>query len=146
MPYDVLTICKYIIKYSSDKKYLVSNLKLQKMLYYIQAYFLVINDSPCFREDIQAWNFGSVVPEAYQAYKKYGGCEIPFTEKDLPFQDINKIAQTDKLLLNEAIDKLNAFSAVDLMKKIHQEKPWIDAYAKGTKTVITLNAIKDFFK
>ena len=61
--YNVLDICRYVIKYSNEKKYGVSNLKLQKLLYFIQAYFIIKNNdnAPCFKEKIEAWNFGPVV-------------------------------------------------------------------------------------
>lgn len=41
MSYDVLEICRHVINYSNEKDYGISNLKLQKMLYLIQAYFLI---------------------------------------------------------------------------------------------------------
>lgn len=79
VPYDVLDISRYIINYSNDKDYGVSNLKLQKILYFVQAYFLInIPDSHvCFKERIEAWNFGPVVPKAYREYKQYGSTNIP---------------------------------------------------------------------
>ena len=63
--YSVLDVAKYVIFYSNEKKYDISNLKLQKILYFIQAEFLVSENEPCFYEEIEAWNFGPVVPEVY---------------------------------------------------------------------------------
>lgn len=54
--YNVLEICSYIINYSNEKEYDISNLKLQKLLYFIQIYFLINNDEPCFEEKIEAWD------------------------------------------------------------------------------------------
>lgn len=50
--YGVLDVCRYIINYSNRKDYGVSNLKLQKLLYFIQAYFLINSseNKPCFSE------------------------------------------------------------------------------------------------
>lgn len=50
-PYDVLDVSRYVIKYSNERDYGISNLKLQKVLYFIQAYFLTNteNGTPCFR-------------------------------------------------------------------------------------------------
>ena len=77
MPYNVLGVCRHIVNYSNKKNYNISNLKLQKLLYFVQAYFLAKKNRPCFNEEIQAWAFGPVVPEAYQEFKQYGGCNIP---------------------------------------------------------------------
>ena len=65
MNYNVLDISRYIINYSNVKDYGISNLKLQKILYFVQAYFLIETGSPCFKEKIEAWDFGPVVPKAY---------------------------------------------------------------------------------
>ena len=54
MAYDLLGVCRLIVNYSNEKEYNISNLKLQKLLYYIQAYFLVKKKRPCFDEDIEA--------------------------------------------------------------------------------------------
>ena len=64
--YKVLDICRHIINYSDEKGYGISNLKLQKVLYFIQAYFVCFTEKkePCFEENIEAWEFGPVVPVA----------------------------------------------------------------------------------
>ena len=41
MSYDVLEVCRHVINYSNEQDYGISNLKLQKVLYFIQAYFLI---------------------------------------------------------------------------------------------------------
>ena len=65
--HSALDVARYIINYSNKKDYHISNLKLQKLLYFTQAYYLAFTDShkPCFPERIEAWNFGPVVPEVY---------------------------------------------------------------------------------
>ncbi len=50
----------------------ISNLKLQKLLYYCQAYSYALMGKPMFAEDMEAWDYGPVVPSIYQEYKKYG--------------------------------------------------------------------------
>ena len=56
--YDVQDVAEYVITYSEVKDYGISNLKLQKSLYLIQAYFLIQTEKPCFSEEIEAWDFG----------------------------------------------------------------------------------------
>ena len=68
--YAALDIARYIIKYCKDNGYSISNLKLQKLLYFVQAQFLVTyNGRPAFEEKIEAWDFGPVVPEVYHYLK-----------------------------------------------------------------------------
>ena len=48
----------------------ISNLKLQKLLYYAQGSFLAVTDSPLFDDPIVAWQHGPVVESVYHEYKK----------------------------------------------------------------------------
>lgn len=74
--YNVQDVCDFIIRYSNKKGYGITNLKLQKLLYFIQAYYLVAFDKPCFEEPIEGWDFGPVVPEVYKRFLPLGGCDI----------------------------------------------------------------------
>ena len=74
--YDVQDVAEYVITYSEVKDYGISNLKLQKILYLIQAYSLIHTKKPCFSEDIEAWDFGPVIPEVYRKYKQFGSTDI----------------------------------------------------------------------
>lgn len=70
--YSVLDVARYVIA-RSNRAGAISNLKLQKVLYFIQAEFLVVQNTPCFAEQIEAWDFGPVVPMVYYRYRIYGG-------------------------------------------------------------------------
>ena len=56
--YSVLDVARYVIA-RSNRAGAISNLKLQKVLYFIQAEFLVVQNTPCFAEQIEAWDFWS---------------------------------------------------------------------------------------
>ena len=157
MVYNALDIARYVIKYSNDRDYGVSNLKLQKILYFIQAYFLIQTHHPCFKEPIEAWDFGPVVPDVYKQYIAYGGTDIPTMEsyisfdgddiwksKRVRFNKIN-IKDEDKILINKVIDKFSEYSATDLVTLTQHQEPWIDAFSSGKNNKISLNAIRRYF-
>lgn len=157
MTYNVLDIARYIIKYSNDQDYGVSNLKLQKILYFIQAYFLIQTNSPCFKEPIEAWDFGPVVPTVYKQYKMYASADVPTMEsyisfdgddiwksKRIRFNKIN-IKDEDKILINKVVDKFSEYSATDLVTLTQHQTPWIDAFSLGKNNEISLDTIKDYF-
>ena len=56
--YSAIDVARYIIWYCKRRRYSISNLKLQKILYFVQANFLVSIGTPCFEEEIEAWDFG----------------------------------------------------------------------------------------
>lgn len=70
--YNVIDIATYIINYSNEIGSPVNNLKLQKLLYYVQAAALVKTNHMCFDSKTIAWKFGPAVPEAYHYYAEYG--------------------------------------------------------------------------
>ena len=60
---------------------MVSNLKLQKLVYYAQRFHLAIFGKPLFNEEIEAWAHGGlVVPDLYHRYKEHSASGIPCPE------------------------------------------------------------------
>lgn len=157
--YKVLDVCRYIINYSNREDYGVSNLKLQKLLYFIQVYFLMNseNHEPCFSEKIEAWDFGPVVPVAYHEYKQYGSTDIPFVDSYINFDiddpwstsmtqfDESCIREKDKKLINSVVTKLADYSATDLVDITHCQAPWKDVYVKHKNNIITIESIRKYF-
>ena len=157
MVYNVLDVCRHVINYSNDKDYGISNLKLQKVLYFIQAYFLISTRERCFKEKIEAWDFGPVIPEAYREYKQFGSGDIPTISYVIDFNDENiwdskvrkykddTIASVDKIRIEAVVDKFSDYSATDLVSITHRQAPWKKAYQQGKNNEITIDAIKEYF-
>ena len=130
-----LDVARYIVNISYQYQYAISNLKLQKLLYFCQAVFLVDSKgkTPCFPEEIEAWDFGPVVPSVYRAFKKYGGNNIP------------KVSEKDRKKINEVIIHFGKFTASKLVDITHHQKPWMNAYYKN-EDIISKKAIYEYFK
>lgn len=116
-----------------------SSSQLQKVLYFVQAYFLIQTGHPCFKDKIDVWDFGPVVLKAYCEYKQYGCGDIPTTKsfividkgniwdsKRVEFDDI-AISDDDKTLIDKVVDKFSDYSATDLVELTQHQTPWIDA-------------------
>lgn len=155
--YNAIDISRYIINYSNDKDYCISNLKLQKLLYFVQTQFIIEKGMPCFVERIEAWGFGVVVPESYSEFKKYGLSNIPYIKSYLLYigpklwdavrveYDDSYISSEDKALINEVVDELSDYSSSDLLNISSHQAPYMDAYARGKGTEIAVEAIKKYF-
>ncbi len=139
--YSAIDIAKYIIQYCRKHAYYISNLKLQKILYFVQAQFLVETGKPCFYEDIEAWDFGPVVPAVYHEYKYFGSSSI--IDENPPTVCFTKI---EKELMNAIIEECSNYSASDLVELTHDQSPWKDAYQKYHNNVISNDAIRRFFE
>ena len=138
--YNVLDICTYVVHYSNKKNYGVSNLRLQKILYFIQAYFLRIKKEPCFREPIEAWDFGPGVPKAYHRYKYFGSSEIPDFEE--PFNDFDD--PTDEKIIRGVVDLLSKYTTTQLVSMTHRQSPWAGTYKPGANNEITIKDLQRF--
>ena len=149
--YRVQDIARYIINYSYKKEYVTSNLKLQKLLYLVQSYFLMVKQEPCFSEKIRAWDFGPVVPEVYREYVKYGACMLPPVRKyyvgTRKFEYTDAIIdEDDKKLINQVLDKFADYSSTQLVTLTQHQNPWIDAYIPRANNEITKKAIESYFR
>lgn len=117
---------------------LITNLKLQKLLYYAQGCVLALTDEPLFDEDIQAWEHGPVVPEIYHKYKSYGKSGIDLDE---PF-DEGVIDEETRNILESVYNEFGQYSAWKLRNMTHEETPWKETMKNE---VISKESIKKYF-
>lgn len=99
----------------------ITHLKLQKLIYYAQAWSLAIRNRPLFREDFQAWAHGPVVESVYREFREFGWDAIPAPESVPEFD-----AETEELL-SDVLEVYGDFSAKHLEQMTHAERPWVDA-------------------
>lgn len=141
--YNVIDVAKYIILYCKRKGYSISNLKLQKLLYFVQAQFLVKYGRPAFDEDIEAWDFGPVVPEAYHYFKMWGSSEIP----SMIAKGVEKVIHLEhQNTMDEILEQCAPFSATYLVELTHNQSPWEDSYDGSYNKIIPKNSIRRFFE
>lgn len=144
MAYPVAQIANQLLIYSADNGgELMTNMKLQKMLYYQQGFHMAYFGTPLFDEDIEAWMYGPVVPSMYEKYKGYGrnGIEPDRTMK-FTFEKKNELA-----LFNEVCKVYGAYSAIGLMNMTHDETPWKSTpTGEGEGHIIAKEKMQSFFK
>jgi len=147
MPVNKLTcydIADYFLSLANDDSGdLISNLKLQKLVYYAQGLHLACYDNPLFDEAIEAWAHGPVVPELYHKYREHGADSIPILcPTDI---DFNKFDDETKEFLNEVYKTFGQYSAWKLRELTHEEPPWKDAYQRGANQTISHESLKEYF-
>ena len=144
MAYPVAQIANQLLIYSADNGgELMTNMKLQKMLYYQQGFHLAYFGTPLFDEDIEAWMYGPVVPSMYEKYKGYGRNGIePDRTMQFTFEKKNELA-----LFNEVCKVYGAYSAIGLMNMTHDETPWKSTpTGEGEGHIIAKEKMQSFFK
>jgi uncharacterized phage-associated protein len=142
-----INVAKYFIYQANEVGSFISNLKLQKLVFYSQAWHLALFGEPLFEEDFEAWIHGPVEPNLYREYKRFGSKPI---ELDVS-RDILKEFSEEKIeFLNEVRDNYLGYDAFELEMMTHREDPWIDA-RKGlsidqeSNNIISKEAMKKFY-
>ncbi len=98
----------------------VSNLKLQKLIFYAQAWSLVFYKTPLFREDFEAWVHGPVVPSLFRRFRHYGWKPIEASVPPVKGESL-------RVHLGKILKAYGHFAANDLERLSHSEDPWKDA-------------------
>lgn len=144
MVYKALDIAKKLIfKAQNDEPNggeRLTNLKLQKLLYYQQGFHLAFFGTPLFAEDVEAWMYGPVVPAVYDEYSAYGSSALPEVKEPV------SLSENEEELFNEVYDAYREFSAIGLMNRTHSERPWLDAVPHDRGTVISQESMMSYFK
>lgn len=139
---DVFDVAKYIL----DKKGTMSAMKLQKLIYYCQAWSLVWDDKPLFKNKICAWSNGPVVPDLYNEHKGM----FNVTAKNFEHLAKGKLTHNQKDTINVVLNAYGKKSAQWLSDQTHSESPWRDA-RKGLLDTergnqeITLASLGEFY-
>jgi len=116
--YGALDVAKYCLYYCTKIGNPISNLQLQKILYYVQAKFLVERNAPCFKDAIVAWKYGPVVESVYHNYK------YNFADAIKVKSNTSEISVQDQTLINDICDIKSACDAFELVRATHEEDPW----------------------
>lgn len=128
-PYDINLIADYIIlRLNSDEKVNLINLKLQKLLYYLQAWSLGINKVRFLSCSFEAWVHGPVSRELYDRFKDIRSLYSFITEKDVVNRNPEaSIAEEDIDFINYILDNYAGYSGAELESMTHKETPWLEA-------------------
>ena len=131
-PVTPINLADFLLVESRDRGEVLTNLKLQKLLYYSQAWRLALTNEPLVVEDFQAWVHGPVLPSQYHRFSnfKWRPLEVESTRPDF--------AEDVRQHLIEIVDVFGSETAVALELMTHREKPWLDA-----RGGLPLDAISD---
>jgi uncharacterized phage-associated protein len=135
-------VAERIISLSHEKHNPVSNLKLQKLLYYAQAWNLALNEHPLFEEEIQAWVHGPVVPEVFRRYRDCKWSPIPDSKDSSSYQFRTHLEEVWKVY--------GGFTAFDLERLTHSEDPWKIARTglapdASSNNTISKSSMRDYY-
>lgn len=145
--YPASDIAKYFIYRANHEHKPITNKKLQKLLYYAQAWSLAARKKELFNEKIEAWVHGPAIRDIYVQYKEFGF--DPIKEK-VTDRDISVLGDEERGLLDEIWTIYGKHDAGYLERLTHSEVPWLAARegldAKdGSHNEITHASMRKFY-
>ena len=115
----VIDVARYVLGSVGQ----VTSMKLQKLVYYSQAWSLAWDDEPLFGEDFQAWANGPVCPELFKEHKGYFRLSADFFGKYVDGVLSPEQIDTIDIVLKDYAD----MAPHELSDLTHREYPWINA-------------------
>ncbi|MBK0009871.1 SocA family protein [Bacillus sp. S35] len=123
------------------KEFSITHLKLQKLVYYAQAWSMAIYGERLIDSELEAWLHGPVSRELYSEYRDFGFQEIPPVDR-LNFQ----INDQDSDVLEGVWRLYGKYDGKYLETLTHQEAPWINAWSKGMNETIEVNDMREYYR
>ncbi|HSX48825.1 MAG TPA: type II toxin-antitoxin system antitoxin SocA domain-containing protein [Candidatus Saccharimonadales bacterium] len=141
--YKPLDIAAYLVKLSNDIGEPLTNMKLQKLIYYVFAWYAVEKGEKLFDEEIFAWKYGPVITSVYDAYKEFGADVIKEVKDGKP-QTLDSFT---KSLIEEVFNIYGNKTAIELVNLTHSEAPWRDTFNPDNQnTAIPFEDILNYYK
>lgn len=142
--YTANQVADAILAFCAEHGDFVSNLRLQKLLYYCQGWYLVDHDGPLFDDHIEAWIYGPAVPAVYERFR-------PFEQR--PLETDAKLEDQPPELVEHVTGVWEAYghlTSYDLERITKSEDPWL--YARNglpieepSPTPLSVSDMKRFF-
>ena len=114
-----------IALYIIHKAYEVTDLFLQKMLYYVKAFSWVRLRKDIIEDDCEAWAYGPVFPEIYEKYKSFGSDVIDDYDESIEYGSL--LTDEEIKIIDFVVECFGIYNGSTLMKITHKEQPWIEA-------------------
>lgn len=144
--YNASTIAKWFIAWAEADEADLSNLKLQKLLYYAQGHALALFGRSLFKDEIQAWSHGPVVPSVYHTWKDFGSQDLRLPDTDhFTWRDVDP--ETTELL-GKVWNTYGGFGGWKLRNMTHEESPWLKNWRgeDHRNVVICEDELREFFE
>lgn len=129
--YEAMEIAQYIITYAKKNKNLITNLQLQKILYFAWRDYYKETKCYLFKDRIEAWPYGHVVPSVYFKYSIFSAMTLNFNYEN----DID-IEESVTNIIDKTIEDYYRKRIMDLVRESHESgKSWDIVYKKNKKNI-----------
>lgn len=143
-----ILMAEYFIKKNEKDQKGLDNKKIQKLLYYSQAWNLVFNNKGLFPNKIEAWVHGPAIPEVYRAFREF---DFSRPHPEISEENFKIIAGKERKILDLVWRVYGKYDSNYLEALVHNELPWQEA-RKGlsviepSQNVISEKKMKEYYE
>ena len=153
MIYSAKNIANAFIQIATEHGEYLTNMQVQKLVYFSHGWYLALTDTPLVEETIQAWNFGPVITPLYNALKKYGNGFVTKPLMRIDTESRQKLEyevpseQSVLELLQKVWELYGHLTGGQLSSLTHlKDSPWSKTFRVNQFGVIPNELIRDYFK
>jgi len=133
-----------VAEYILQQKGPITAMKLQKLVYYAQAWSLALEQDPLFEEPIEAWANGPVVRELFDTHRGQ------YYVSTIPQGDPEQLTEEQKITIDAVVIYYGQKSAQWLRDRTHSEDPWrcargLCSDGERSRNRISLQAMEEFY-
>lgn len=144
MPYvDSRAVANWFIRRAKQDRRALSNMQLQKLVYFAHGWTMALHRHPLIKDEVQAWEFGPVIPPLYRALARFGA--DPVTESlEIHAEDFQAFEEE---VLEQVYQGYGSYPASTLSALTHQRgSPWEKTFEPGARgKPISNDMIADYF-
>lgn len=155
--YKALDVAKCLLYLAKSKNIEITNLKLQKLLYFCEAYYMCITDeNQMFEDNFNALTYGPVVLKVYNKYKAWLSLPIEVDAEDncMVFEISEEDNEKYKETINSVLEQFGPLKSSQLVALTHMKgSPWDEVWKKNNETsdygasgIIPKDKTKDWFR
>lgn len=147
-PRGALLVADYLLLRARQEGVPITNKKLQKLLYYVQAWSAALNNKKVYDDRIEAWVHGPAIKSVYLAFQAFGANPI---KKDVDESIVAQISEEAKTVIDQVWDIYKKYDADYLEYLTHSEKPWQEARASlephvSSENEISFESMRAFYR
>jgi uncharacterized phage-associated protein len=126
MAYDARNVANEFLRVANSHDRELTNMQLQKLVYIAHGYTLAVLHEPLVKQEIEAWRYGPVIKDLYQALRRYGS---GFVTEPIPVFPKEVLSETHKVIVATVEEAYSRFSGAQLATMTHRaDTPWAKHY------------------
>lgn len=123
-------VAREILNLANQEALPIDPLKMMKLVYLCHGWSLAFRDDPLIQEEVEAWQYGPVIPDLYHEIKKHRSSPI-----DSVSAPIVELQSEQRAIIKSVFDAYKTLSGIQLSDLTHQSgTPWSDVWQSGKRS------------